>query len=294
MNKEIYLSLKEDINSDIFAEMATEALICEVKLSPKAGLVTAKSNGSHRDMNFETFQISAMTLKSYFKECVEHYKKYDLEDKKFFLELRELGKNAEKEMLKATKGINTHKGTIFSMGILLAVLFALLNKNKEISLSDLSEQIKLTCLPLQNELGTKIDNTSGEKIFQKYGIQGARGLALSGYEIVLEDGIKKLLFFLDKLSIESSLILILFYYMANIDDTNIINRSNIDVLKSIKVESKILFEKNLKILDENLISSDMAKLNEDFIKKNISPGGSADLLILTIFMYFFIKNLYRI
>lgn len=294
MNKEIYLSLEEDINSDIFAEMATEALIYEVKLSPKAGLVTAKSNGSHRDMNFKTFQISAMTLKSYFKECIEHYKKHDLEDKKFFLELRELGKNAEKEMLKATKGINTHKGTIFSMGILLAVLFALFNKNKEISLSDLSEQIKLTCLPLQNELGANIDNTSGEKIFQKYGIQGARGLALSGYEIVLKDGIKKLLFFLEKLSIESSLILILFYYMANTDDTNVINRSNIEVLKSIKVESKILFEKNLEILDENLILSDMTKLNEDFIKKNVSPGGSADLLILTIFMYFFIKNSYRI
>lgn len=289
MKKKIYIKLKNEIDSNIFAEMAVEALIYEVKLSPKAGLVTINSNGSHKDMNFLTFEISAKALKNYFKTCIEHHRKYNINDEIFFIKLRELGKIAEKEMLEATKGINTHKGTIFSMGILLAVLFALFSKNKIISLDDLSEQIKKTCASLKDELGLSVANTNGEKIFQKYKIAGARGLALSGYELVLNDGLQKLHSFFPKLDLDTALILLLFYYISELNDTNIISRSNLETLKEAKIKAKILFEKNLKVLDERMIKEDMEELNRDFVKKNISPGGSADLLILTIFLFLLLK-----
>lgn len=282
----------EKINSDIISEKAVEALVYEVSISPKAGLVTRYSNGSHKDMDYFMFQKSAFSLKQYFKNCYDYRDKYSLNEEAFFLNLRTLGKEAEREMFKATNNVNTHKGTIFSMGILIAILAAALKEKEVLTLNDLVAQIKKTCKPLEIELREKIDNTSGEKIFKQYGIKGARGLALSGYELVLNDGIKKLFDFTEYLDLETSCILLLFYYIAKLDDTNIINRSNLETLKAMQQKSFYIFKKYMSIElkgTEKLIRKDMEALNREFIEKNISPGGSADLLILTVFMYFIMR-----
>lgn len=285
----IYIG-EEQFNAEEIADLAVKSLLYEVSISPKAGLVSRLSNGSHSDMNFYTFINSALSLRNYFSECFKHSEKYDMKKENFFLNLRELGKKAEKEMLIATDGINTHKGTIFSMGILIAVLSACMKEKKILSLEDLVNEIKKLSKPLELELGLNIENTNGEKIFKKYGIKGARGLALSGYDIVLTDGLKKLYSFLDYLDLETSCILLLFYYMSVLDDTNIINRSNMETLIEVQKESTKIFKKYVNLKDTAfLIKEDMEKLNQKFVAKNISPGGSADLLILTIFMYFIMR-----
>lgn len=281
--------IREDVTSEEISTKAVEALIYEVSISPKAGLVTRESKGSHKDMDYFIFKKSAFSLKNYFKNCYDYRNNYKLDEEAFFSDLRILGKEAEIEMFKATDNVNTHKGTIFSMGILIAVLSAALKEKRNLTLRDLVEEIKKVCKPLERELGEKIDNTSGEKIFKRYGIRGARGLALSGYDIVLIDGLKKLYKFSKSLDFETACILLLFYYIAKIDDTNIINRSDLETLENIQKESLTIFNKynvlELKGKSE-LIKDDMEQLNKKFIEKNISPGGSADLLILTIFMYF--------
>lgn len=285
----IYIG-EEQFNAEEIADLAVKSLLYEVSISPKAGLVSRLSNGSHSDMNFYTFINSALSLRNYFSECFKHSEKYDMKKENFFLNLRELGKKAEKEMLIATDGINTHKGTIFSMGILIAVLSACMKEKKILSLEDLVNEIKKLSKPLELELGLNIENTNGEKIFKKYGIKGARGLALSGYDIVLTDGLKKLYSFLDYLDLETSCILLLFYYMSVLDDTNIINRSNMETLIEVQKESTKIFKKYVNLKDTAfLIKEDMEELNQKFVAKNISPGGSADLLILTIFMYFIMR-----
>lgn len=284
--------IDKNINSEIVSEKAVKALIYEVSISPKAGLVTRYSNGSHRDMDYFTFEKSAFSLKKYFKDCYNYRDIHKLDEEEFFLNLRSLGKEAEQNMFKVTEGINTHKGTIFSMGILISILAASLKEKENFTLDDLVEQIKKVCKPLEIELGEKIDNTSGEKIFKKYGIKGARGLALSGYELVLNDGIKKLLYFTNYLDLETACILLLFYYIAMLDDTNIINRSDIETLKDMQRESLYIFKKYMYegLNDkEKFIREDMETLNRKFVEKNISPGGSADLLILTLFMYFIMR-----
>lgn len=270
------------------ASLAVKAMVYEVSVSPKAGLVTRISNGSHKDMDFHTFLDSAFALREYFVECFKHYEKYDFESEEFFKNLRIIGKQAEIKMFKVTKGVNTHKGTIFSMGILVATLSHCMKEDK-LKLPEIIVTIKKMCKPLEDELGMSLQNTSGEKIYQKYKIKGARGLALAGYSIVLDDGIKKIFEFTKKLDLETSAIMLLFYYMSILDDTNIIARSNIETLEEVRRKSKKLYEKNLEELDEKKIKMDMSALNEYFIERNISSGGSADLLILTIFIYFLTK-----
>ena len=275
------------MNNKNIATLATKALLYEVSISPKAGLVSRLSNGSHKDMNFYTFIDSSLALHNYFLNCFDYGQEKLFSCPNFFKDLREVGKVAEKEMYEATKGINTHKGTIFSMGILLAVLGVHLKENKEIDLKILSEKIKEMCKPLLNEL-KDADNIStyGEKAYKEYHLTGARGLAISGYEIVLLDGINKLRDFCKTLDFETACILLLFYYMSVLDDTNIVNRASITTLKEVQILSKELFEENKKTLEKENIKNSMSKLNDIFIEKNISAGGSADLLILTIFIYF--------
>jgi len=275
------------MNNKEVAKLATKALLYEVTISPKAGLVSRLSNGSHRDMDFYTFIDSALSLNKYFSECFIYGQENDFYSPNFFKNLRDLGKKAEKEMYKATNGINTHKGTIFSMGILLAVLGVHLKENKEIDLKVLSEKIKEMCKPLLNELeATKNISTYGEKAYKEYHFTGARGLAISGYEIVLLDGINKLKDFCKTFDFETACILLLFYYMSVLDDTNIVNRASITTLKEVQILSKEFFEENKKTLEKENIKNSMSKLNDIFIEKNISAGGSADLLILTIFIHF--------
>ena len=277
------------MNNKNIATLATKALLYEVSISPKAGLVSRLSNGSHKDMNFYTFIDSSLALHNYFLNCFDYGQEKLFSCPAFFKDLREVGKVAEKEMYEATKGINTHKGTIFSMGILLAVLGVHLKENKKIDLKVLSEKIKEMCKPLLNEL-EDADNIStyGEKAYKEYHLTGARGLAISGYEIVLLDGINKLKDFCKTLDFETACILLLFYYISILDDTNIVNRASIITLKEVQILSKELFEENKKTLEKENIKNSMSKLNDIFIEKNISAGGSADLLILTIFIHFLI------
>lgn len=274
------------MNNKNIATLATKALLYEVSISPKAGLVSRLSNGSHKDMNFYTFIDSSLALHNYFLNCFDYGQEKLFSCPDFFKDLREVGKVAEKEMYEATKGINTHKGTIFSMGILLAVLGVHLKENKEIDLKILSEKIKEMCKPLLNELEDADSiSTYGEKAYKEYHLTGARGLAISGYEIVLLDGINKLKDFCKTLDFETACILLLFYYMSVLDDTNIVNRASITTLKEVQILSKELFEENKKTLEKESIKNSMSKLNDIFIEKNISAGGSADLLILTIFIH---------
>lgn len=279
--------INEKINQENISELAERALIYEVSVSPKPGLVSRFSNGSHRDMNFYTFVNSAISLRGYFVNCYAYGQEYSLKNENFLSNLRYLGMKAEEKMYAATLGVNTHKGTIFSMGILIATVSSYFKEYQKIDLLEISKNIKNICKDLNKELLVSKNKTNGEKIYSKYGLTGARGLAVSGYDIVLLDGIEKFKISLEKYNFEISCILILLYYMCTLNDTNIVNRGDIETLNYVKNISKKKFEKYFNnIFLEEEIKNDISLLNKEFIEKNISPGGSADLLIMTIFVYF--------
>lgn len=286
--KKLFLARKEWTATKI-SEKALQALLYEVSISPKAGLVTRHSNGSHRDMNFFHFLDSSLALRGYFEAAYEHRKHYPYGEESFFLKLRQLGKQAEEEMYLATKGVNTHKGTIFSMGIVLAVLGALWEERRDISLERLSKEIQKLCQPLLEELGKEIDYSKGEELYRKYRIRGARGLALSGYALVLE-AMPQFMKACKKLDIETAAILQLFYYMGELEDTNIIARSDLKTLQEVQERSRFLYQKHSIAWSREEIREDMQELHSFCFEKNISPGGSADLLILTLFLYFLLEN----
>lgn len=275
-----------------------KALFYEVNTSLKPGLVDRLHNGSHKDMRLSTFINSAYSLTDYFCQCVKEGLSCDCSKKELpllFQKIRGIGKQAEKNMLFATQGINTHKGIVFSGGILCAAIGYYISTNSK----DISSENFLLSLPeicrcmlpelLSDYLTLTPDTakTNGEKLYLKYKITGIRGEAKEGFPLLFNVGFPLFQAVLKKgFSLWQAGLITLLHYIACTEDTNLIIRSDYQLACKIQKDlqqflAHATYEEQLSILP---------KLDAFFVSRNISPGGSADMLALTYFLYF-IQNI---
>lgn len=273
------------------ASLAQRAILYEVSTTPKPGLVDRDNPGAHKDMDFFTFMASSSALYRGLYECTMEGLNFEEEDNTKLLDrIRKPGIECERAMFEATKGINTHKGIIFSMGTLCAVvgkMFRQYGRENFITENICNEVIKVT-KGLTNKDFKGIENkkvlTHGERLYIEHGFKGIRGEVESGFSTVQKDAVQILrIWKTDKsLSMNDLFLEILLNLMAGSEDTNIIIRGGIENLDYVKSISKeFLTEGGIKQPDAK---KKLEGMNEEFIKRNISPGGSADLLAVTIFL----------
>lgn len=273
------LKQKEELIIKRVSSLAQQAILSEISLTPKPGLVDQFSCGSHADMNYQTFMVSTSAISPWFGELVREGFSFRDDDLTKALPLvRNIGLRMEAAMFDATRNINTQKGIIFLMGLSLFACGKLFNQSDQFQVEEFRSIIRSICRNLvKKELGSinQSGKSHGENIFLKYGLSGARGEAESGFRMVFDfglpqlDGVTELN---DEALIKSFLVL-----AANNDDTNILYRSNPKVLSDFKHLCKIALED---------FNSKNYQAVIDFCKnKNISPGGSADLLAVTIFVW---------
>ena len=267
------------------ARLACQALLYEVAVTPKPGLVDRANSGSHKDMDFFTFQASAAALWPYFEDCarIGMETKTRLPEETFAL-LRDPGMIAEGEMLRATGGVNTHKGAIFSLGILCAALGRMGPDYYHQPQWLLYECAQMTAGLVEKDFsGLTAENakTAGQKLYLQHGISGVRGQAEAGFPAVLKVGLPKLEEGLAKgLSINEAGCAALLAMMAAAVDTNLISRSDYETQQHIALETALLLQK--KPFPEEAL---LKKMDTVFMEKNLSPGGTADLLAMTFFLY---------
>lgn len=283
---EILSKAIEDDDSCQAARLASRALLYEVCTTPKPGLVDRMDNGSHKDMDIFTFMDSASSLWPYFETCTRIGRQTcDLPAPSTFQKLRSHGKKAEMDMFSATKGINTHKGAIFTIGILCAALGRLSRQQWTDSDAVLKECAAMTKGLTASDfagLTEKTAVTAGQKLYLQYKITGIRGQMEEGLPAVREVGLPHLKAGLKKgLTINDAGCGALLALMAAATDTNIIARSSLSTQQEIAVRLK-------ELLNENPFpdSQFLCRLNKEFKEKNISPGGSADLLAVCYLLYF--------
>jgi len=267
------------------ARLACQALLYEVAVTPKPGLVDRANSGSHADMDFFTFQASAAALWPYFETCAKiGMDTRDLLPEQTFARLRAPGMIAEGEMLRATGGVNTHKGAIFSLGILCAALGRMGWEYADKPRWLLYECAQMTAGLIAKDfagLTAETARTAGQKLYLRHGITGVRGQAEAGFPAVLQVGLPKLEEGLRKgLSINDAGCAALLAMLAAADDTNIISRSDYETQQRIALDTAILLQKT-PFPGEDLLK----QMDEDFMEKNLSPGGTADLLAMTYFLY---------
>lgn len=266
------------LNSDIIARLSTYALFYEVSLSPKPGLVTLIDKGAHVDMDYIDFFKSALVLHDYFKIAYELGEKSEGEDYK---ELRKFGVIYEKKMREATHGANTHKGIIFSLGLMVYAT-AIEIKRENFSFEKIISRVAYLNRGITSELNKKVVTSHGEENFKKYGLKGIREEA--------EEGFKKALLGLDflkkiekNINFDYALTGTLYYYMSFIEDSNIIKRGGLEGLEFSKNKANYVLKNKLYETSEGMM--EIKKINDEFKRKNLSPGGCADFLILTLYFY---------
>jgi holo-ACP synthase/triphosphoribosyl-dephospho-CoA synthase len=242
------------------------ALLAEVSASPKFGLVTPFSMGIHSDMNIDTFIDSILVIS---QEIAKANELTFREWTSYFNDLRAIGKVAEQRMFEATKGINTHKGAVFTFLMIIG------GWQRCQSLEMLTETIQQLAVSLNadfEKIHHKSELTEGEKQFIASGNKGIRGLALSGFSPHLIEALEYYRKFDG--DINEKMIRTLLFLMSRLDDTTVIKRIGEDGLIWLK-------EQSMKVLEENLSCLDF---DGECLQRNCSAGGSADMLSAVILL----------
>ncbi|MFR1807489.1 MAG: triphosphoribosyl-dephospho-CoA synthase CitG [Pygmaiobacter massiliensis] len=262
-------------------------LMEEVRTTPKPGLVDLADNGAHRDMCYDTFVSSTRAITPYLTAMGALGYDFDGASDVLFPQLRCLGAEAEKAMFAATEGVNTHKGAIFSLGLLAAGIGYLFRRKGFFSGGELFELCSAAATPWLEkdfeEMRCRQPVTHGEKLFAQYGFRGIRGEALDGFPALRCVGLPALA----KANrtqpcANSAQLFILLTLMAQVEDTNILNRAGPSALKQVQAEAQ-QFIADFAVIDNHALSA-LAEMNRRFIEQNISPGGCADLLAASLFL----------
>ncbi len=271
--------------------LATKALLYEVSVTPKPGLVDRYNSGAHRDMDFFTFLNSSLSLSDYFYICAEQGINFNGDNYSDLLKsMRSIGIKAEKDMFNATEGVNTHRGLIFSIGIISVSTGLHFKKyGKEyISASEISDIVKLLAEDITVELNCINPNknlTYGERLYLQYGVKGIRGEAEAGFETVLVHSLPVLKSLLkEEKHINDILVNILLHLIVNTEDSNILGRHNSKILDYAKEKAENALKHGGYFTTEGRLL--VEEMDRCFIEKNISPGGSADLIAVTLMLYF--------
>jgi triphosphoribosyl-dephospho-CoA synthetase len=302
--------LNHDELSRIISQAAMKAAILEAAVTPKPGLVSVDCQGAHDDMDFGTFVDSALILGPYFAEVFElgfsaKYWEFDLLRPIF----REAGTTAVDDMLYACRGANTHKGLVFSLGLICAGLGIVLSLDYPVNILTVchtaSDFIKGICetdfKPLREaaslhqkqpqrdrlfdvsdftSLYLKRDLSTGERLFLEYGTKGVRGEAEGGFPnlILAFDTLSKNLKqgFFNEAAVNTLLVL-----MSKIEDTNVLGRGGLKGLKFMHKRAKKALD--LGGMSTSLGQNEVLKLRKDMIARRLSPGGCADLVTIAVF-----------
>ena len=249
----------------IIAHLATQALQAELDTTPKPGLVDKDNNGAHHDMDYALMQRSIDTLHPYFVKLALLGSADALPS---HTAIRDAGIEAEKAMLSATNGVNTHKGALFSMG--LAVVAAAHEKDTD----SLQTTIKALAASFPDTNGT---HGSKAKLLSKgtTAIKGALDNAREGYEMLFAEWLP---FYIERRKERDAHTLhkTLLRIMCDLDDTNVIYRTDLATAEEVKQEARALLD--------NFSEAALKDMDRHYTTRNISPGGAADMLSLTIFI----------
>ncbi len=269
--------------------LATKALIAEVLLSPKPGLVDQWDTGSHNDLSVELMIRSAECLHPFFVQMAaegEHYRscldtpltqpKHIAQLTRLREKIGQIGRDAEKQMLEATDGVNTHRGAIWALGLL--VTSAGLSSSR-ISAVDLCSVAGLIAsLPDQY---VKQHWSKGQVMSQRYHVNGAREQAQNGFPAIIEFSLPALLKSRAQGNDEQHVQLdSLLSLMANLSDTCVLSRAGIDGLHFMQTSANKIIQAGGSATKQGF--AQLIELNNQMIAINASPGGAADLLAATL------------
>ncbi|MBB6412803.1 triphosphoribosyl-dephospho-CoA synthase [Mesorhizobium sangaii] len=259
------------------AASAVRCLLDELETWPKPGLVSHIDSGSHEDMDAGTFRASAAAIGPYFQALAEAGAAGLA-----MRALREIGLDAEAAMLAATSGVNTHRGAIFGLGLLCGAAGARIGGQVDPTLSLGTVVLRLWARSIFE--GPMVPHSHGQVARRRFGAGGARIEAALGFPSIYHVGLptlrKSVLEAPD--DAEAQRIETCFALIAVVEDTSLLHRGGLSGLDFARRAAR-------RFLDQGGIGApgwrDRAHfVHKSFVARRLSPGGSADLLAMTLFV----------
>lgn len=270
------------------ARLAVGSLLKEAAVHPKPGLVTPLDNGSHADMDFQNFIDSAMALLPCFLNCASiGLETLELGAEDVLGLLRVTGRQGEWEMLRATGGVNTHKGAIFLLGLLCAAAGRLAAQEREST----PRALALTASSfVRGIVGRELADltlercrTAGERAFVLYGLEGVRGEAERGFPTALRAaGRMRELERHGTLSFRERAAHVLIHIVSENADCNLVARGGLDAMLNVQAEAKEILQAGGMLTPSG--RAGIAEMERRLVSRNLSPGGSADILSAALFL----------
>lgn len=271
----------------IIGHLASMALQAELDTTPKPGLVDRNDNGAHRDMDHALMQRSIQALHPYFVRLAQlgFTDKQPCHD-----EIVNIGIEAEREMFKATGGVNTHKGALFSIGLAAVALageaFSRITQAERCGTMAYNDVNSKQIQSLSNSIASlarlfpDTNGTHGSKAKANNILKGALDNAREGYTQLFKAWLP---FYIDRIAEGDNYALhkTLLRIMCDLDDTNIVYRTSIETMQEVKTEARQMLDTSRNIVN---FEAALQAMNTDYIHRNISPGGSADMLSLVVFL----------
>jgi len=260
------------------ADLAVDALIDEADLSPKPALVDRRGSGAHTDLHLGLMHASALSLWPAFKEMAEAALKFGVVGQPLREAVGRIGREGEAAMLSTTAGVNTHRGAIWALG-LLVVAVALEPGNCTAA----GVSLRAARLALIDDRNSPLQNSHGAKVAQRYGARGAREQAQLGFPAVVHYGLPQLQRSRDAGHGEQNARLdALLAIMTTLADTCVLYRAGQPGLEAMQQGAQ-------KVLDAGGSASlggrrCLHELDQQLLGLNASPGGAADLLAACLFI----------
>lgn len=268
------------------SQLANSAMLNEVNLTPKPGLVDMRNNGAHKDMDLTDFYRSAEAIRIWIPYFIEYGMSTHLQPSSDILYgLRPLGMACEASMYKATSGVNTHKGTIFSLGLLATAMGRLVSNQKAVTQQNLCHEVAaMSHGMVMRELEQNNQAlTAGQRLYQQHGLSGARGEAESGFQSVLTTSLPVYQSLIAQgIDPQRALLQALLSLMAVNGDTNVASRGGPEGLRWLQQTAQQFLAEG-GVMQTDYITK-LKEFDRQCIERNLSPGGSADLLIVTWFL----------
>lgn len=271
----------------IIAHLATQALQAELDTTPKPGLVDKDNSGAHRDMDHALMSRSIRAIHPYFVRLALLGFAADMPNHD---DIVKTGIEAERAMFEATNGVNTYKGALFSMGLAVVAAAGKAWQGYSITPQALSAAISKLAFAFPDTKGTHGSKAKQTAASETATFKGALDNAREGYPMLFNDWLP---FYanLSKNGEPHALHLTLLRIMCDLDDTNIVYRTSLAMMKQVKEESRSVLSRWSEAThgtpqtdgDTNL-DTILGDMNRSFVQRNISPGGSADMLSLVVFI----------
>ncbi len=273
------------------ATAALEAMLMEIACTPAPGLVDRANSGAHGDMDFFTFLKSSAALAPYLLRCALAGAEHTGRPDELLPALRAIGSEGERAMFAATGGVNTQKGLLFLLGVLAAAATLAARTTAQPAAAAIAALAGTVCegivtreLAALKEKAAAGRLTAGERLYLEHGLTGIRGEVAAGLPAVTKAGLPALRAALaDGLQLNDALVQTLLALMTVAEDTTIVNRHGPAALATVRrVTAAVVAAGGMRTAAGRRA---VAELDRDFIRRNISPGGAADLLAATYFLH---------